>query len=181
MDNYNTNKLTRKLFLTFTAGVLATTGARAYELKLGTNMPPVDFHGFVSQGFLLSSAYDYLGESTRSGDPKFFEAGVNASFNPFPRTHITAQGFMFDVGNVGEYQPVLDYAQADYTLNDEIGVRAGRIITVTAEDAGKPRSRLKRGERTYVYKQSACRSCGGAVSVWDMAGRRAWACTACQR
>jgi len=60
------------------------------------------------------------------------------------------------------------------------GVRAGRIITVTAEDAGKPRSRLKRGERTYVYKQSACRSCGGAVSVWDMAGRRAWACTACQ-
>ena len=127
MDNYNTNKLTRKLFLTFTAGVLATTGARAYELKLGTNMPPVDFHGFVSQGFLLSSAYDYLGESTRSGDPKFFEAGVNASFNPFPRTHITAQGFMFDVGNVGEYQPFLDYAQADYTFNDEIGVRAGRI------------------------------------------------------
>lgn len=60
------------------------------------------------------------------------------------------------------------------------GMRAGRIITVTAEDAGKPRSRLKRGERTYVYKQSACRSCGGQVTAWDMAGRRAWACTSCQ-
>ena len=62
----------------------------------------------------------------------------------------------------------------------EDGVKSGRIVTVSAKDAGKPRSRLRRGERTYVYKQSACRSCGGPVSSWTMAGRRAWACTACQ-
>jgi endonuclease-8 len=61
------------------------------------------------------------------------------------------------------------------------GVKAGRIVTVTAEDAGKPRSRLRRGERTYVYKQSACRSCGGTVDAWNMAGRRAYACPLCQR
>lgn len=60
------------------------------------------------------------------------------------------------------------------------GVKSGRIITVSAADAGKPRSRLRRGERTYVYRQASCRSCGGPVSNWDMAGRRAWACTACQ-
>ena len=60
------------------------------------------------------------------------------------------------------------------------GVKSGRIVTVTAEHAGKPRSRLRRGERTYVYRQSACRSCGGPVANWDMAGRRAWACPACQ-
>lgn len=61
------------------------------------------------------------------------------------------------------------------------GMNAGRIVTVTARDAGKPRSRLRRGERTYVYRQSACRTCGGPVACRDMAGRRAWACDACQR
>lgn len=60
------------------------------------------------------------------------------------------------------------------------GVKSGRIVTVTAEDAGKPRSRLRRGERTYVYRQENCRSCGSAVANWDLAGRRAWACPACQ-
>ena len=62
----------------------------------------------------------------------------------------------------------------------EDGVRAGRIITVSAKDAGVPRSRLRRGERTYVYQQAACRSCGADVASWDMAGRRAWACLSCQ-
>ena len=61
------------------------------------------------------------------------------------------------------------------------GERAGRIITVSAEDAGVPRSRIPRGERTYVYRQSQCRSCGAAVRAWEMAGRRAWACEECQR
>jgi endonuclease-8 len=60
------------------------------------------------------------------------------------------------------------------------GVRAGRIVTVSAEDAGVPRSRIPRGERTYVYRQSACRRCGGPVHNWQMDGRRAWACPACQ-
>ena len=60
------------------------------------------------------------------------------------------------------------------------GERAGRIITVTAEDAGVPRSRIPRGQRTYVYRQRRCRSCGAPVRAWEMAGRRAWACEQCQ-
>lgn len=60
------------------------------------------------------------------------------------------------------------------------GERAGRIVTVSAEDAGVPRSRIPRGERTYVYRQAACRRCGGPVRAWEMAGRRAWACESCQ-
>ena len=61
------------------------------------------------------------------------------------------------------------------------GERAGRIVTVSAEDAGVPKSRIPRGERTYVYRQRECRSCGAPVAVWNMAGRRAWACEECQR
>ncbi len=60
------------------------------------------------------------------------------------------------------------------------GEKAGRIITVSAADAGVPRSRIPRGERTYVYRQAACRTCGAPVRAWEIAGRRAWACEECQ-
>jgi hypothetical protein len=105
---------------------VSTGRLEAYELNLGTNLPPVDFHGFVSQGFLYSSKYNYLGDSSQ-GSFLFTEGGLNASFNPFPRTRISAQAFTYDVGEAGKYDVVLDYAQAEYTFNDYIGVRAGRI------------------------------------------------------
>jgi hypothetical protein len=45
----------------------------------------------------------------------------------FPRTRITAQAIAYDVGDAGKYDPILDYALAEYTFNDYIGIRAGRI------------------------------------------------------
>lgn len=90
-------------------------------------LPPVTFHGFVSQGYLYSQTYNYLDPETTEGSAKFFEAGVNASFNPFPRTRIAAQAFSFDVGKAGEYDVVLDYALAEYTVADWLGVRGGRL------------------------------------------------------
>ena len=100
-----TSQYTHKTILALTATILAAGGAQAYELNLGTNMPSVDFHGFASQGFLASSSYDYLANNTKDGSFQFSEAGINASINPFARTRIAAQGFLFDVGNVGQYHP----------------------------------------------------------------------------
>jgi len=108
----------------------AITGARlqAADLKLfGTNGPPVDFHGFVSQGFLYSSDYNYLGDNSSKGSFQFTEAALNASFNPLPRTRISAQAFTYDVGDTGKYDVILDYAQVEFTFNDYFGIRAGRI------------------------------------------------------
>jgi hypothetical protein len=124
------NRNSQKIALSLTASILAACGAQAYEVPLtyfGTNMPPIDFHGFASQGFLASSKYNYLGDTTR-GSFNFTEAGVNATINPFARTRITAQGFLFDTGKVGEYDPTLDYALIDYSFSDAFGVRGGRII-----------------------------------------------------
>ena len=122
---------TQKVLLTAALSAAATCGAFAYDVPLtfmGTNMPPITFHGFASQGFLLSSDYNYLGNDTKDGSFQFTEAGLNASMNPFPRTRISAQAFTYDVGNdVGKYDLLLDYAQIEYTFNDELGVRAGRI------------------------------------------------------
>ncbi len=95
------------------------------DLHIG-DLPPITFHGFASQGFLSSDTYNYLGK-TKEGSFEFTEAAVNASISPFARTRISAQAFLFDVGNVGRWSLGLDYAMIDYTLRDEIGFRAGRI------------------------------------------------------
>jgi hypothetical protein len=122
-------KIIRRLVSILLPALLAAFSVgslEAYELNLGTNLPPVDFRGFVSQGFLYSSAYNYLGDSSR-GSFLFTEAALNASFNPFPRTRISAQAFTYDVGDAGNYDLVLDYAQVEYTFNNYFGIRAGRI------------------------------------------------------
>jgi len=127
MKDMTIKRSSTKLALSITAAIMSACGAQAYDLSLGTNLPPVTFHGFVSQGFLASSQYNYLGDTTR-GSFLFTEAGLNASINPFPRTHITAQAFTYDVGqNVGKYDVVLDYATVEYTFNDYLGIRGGRL------------------------------------------------------
>lgn len=60
------------------------------------------------------------------------------------------------------------------------GVKDGVIITVDPVEVGKRRSRIAKGEALWVYKQDACRRCGGEVRRWDLAGRWAYACERCQ-
>jgi hypothetical protein len=120
----------QKIYPLLALATLSAGSLQAYEVPLtflGTNMPPLDFHGFASQGYLASSDYNYLANNTRDGSFKFSEAGLNMAVNPFPRTRIAIQAFTYDVGDAGKYDVVLDYASAEYTFNDYFGVRAGRI------------------------------------------------------
>jgi hypothetical protein len=116
-----------KLALSITSTILAACAAQAYDLNLGTNIPPITVHGLASQGYLLSSDYNYLANDTKNGSFQYSEFGLNLSMNPFPHTRVAVQGYDFDVGNAGQYDPFLDYALIEYTVNDEFGIRAGRI------------------------------------------------------
>ncbi len=104
---------------------LCALSAGAWDLNLGEDQT-VAFHGFGSQGFLYSSDYNYLGNTT-DGSFQFTELGLNASYSPFKRTRIAVQGFAFDTGPVGNLEPFLDYASIEYTFSDKIGLRGGRI------------------------------------------------------
>ena len=57
----------------------------------------------------------------------------------------------------------------------KIGVRYGKIITVSREHAkkglGKTFSRLNGRERFYIYKHDACPFTGGPVETFELAGR----------
>lgn len=106
--------------------LLAGASAHAWDLKLSENHT-LQFHGFLSQGYLNSSDYNYLGDTQDGGSFQFNEAGINLNYSPFQRTRIMAQGFTYDIGKVGNYQAILDYASIEYTVNDNFGVRAGRV------------------------------------------------------
>lgn len=54
------------------------------------------------------------------------------------------------------------------------------IITVDPRDYGKRRSRIGRGEALHVYRREQCWTCSEPVRRWDLAGRWAYACEACQ-
>jgi endonuclease VIII len=60
------------------------------------------------------------------------------------------------------------------------GVRERRIITTDPAEVGKPRSRMRRADATYVYKQDRCRRCDTAIRRYDLAGRWAYVCESCQ-
>jgi len=58
------------------------------------------------------------------------------------------------------------------------GVRDRRIVTAAHPE--KSASRVRRGERTWVYGQAQCRRCKSAVERFTLAARTMYACPACQ-
>ncbi len=117
----------QRLYPLLALAALSAGSAQAYDLSLGTNIPPITVHGFASQGYLLTSDYNYLAPDTEQGSFQFSEIGLNVAMNPFPNTRVAVQAFDFDVGTVGQYDPFLDYGLIEYTVSDELGIRAGRI------------------------------------------------------
>jgi endonuclease-8 len=60
------------------------------------------------------------------------------------------------------------------------GVRRGRIVTTDPREIGRPASRMRRAERTYVYGQETCRRCGSAIEAVSLANRPCYRCPSCQ-
>jgi hypothetical protein len=92
------------------------------------NLLAVDVHGFVSQGFILSTGNNYLAQSKR-GSFEFNEVGINVSKQLGDRLRVGMQLFARDLGPVGNYVPRFDWFNLDYRFADWLGVRAGRLKT----------------------------------------------------
>jgi endonuclease-8 len=61
-----------------------------------------------------------------------------------------------------------------------LGVKERRIVTVDPGELGVERRALTRETSTYVYRREHCLRCGRAVRRFDLGGRWAYACEACQ-
>ena len=58
--------------------------------------------------------------------------------------------------------------------------RSGGIVTTDPQEIGRPISRMRRAERTYVYRQEICRRCGSDIQVVSLANRPCYWCPVCQ-
>ncbi len=84
-------------------------------------------HGFLSQGFVLTSANRFFGNS-EDGSLDFTEAGINLSVRPYGPLMLAAQGLFRRTGEVNPREFRLDYALADYTFWSGSQGRAGVLL-----------------------------------------------------
>src|SRR5712671_5380523 len=117
---------TRLLLAGLAAAVLVQRPAGATQLSLPGDLPSLDVHGFISQGFLLTSANDYLADSSR-GSFEFSEVGLNFTLPATDRLTLGLQIFSRKLGPIGDYRATLDWYYLDYHWRDWLGIRAGRV------------------------------------------------------
>lgn len=101
----------------------ASQTARA---DVGVGMADVQIHGFVSQGFMLSTRNNYLAKS-KQGSAEFSEVGINFTAPVTEQLRLGVQLFSRDLGPIGNYDVKADWFYLDYRIADWLGFRAGRI------------------------------------------------------
>ncbi|HRD66761.1 MAG TPA: porin [Candidatus Competibacter sp.] len=91
----------------------------------------IQVHGFLSQGYFLTSDNQLFGSSDSGGSLDFTEAGLNASWSPFTDLRFGAQALFRRAGPRHEHDIELDFGLLDYTIlstaDSRFGVRLGRV------------------------------------------------------
>lgn len=90
----------------------------------------VQFHAFATQGFAGSDDNNFLTMKTSQGSFAMTDFAVNASTQITDKFRVGAQMYDYNVGQLGKWQPTLDWAYADYKFKDWFGIRAGKVKTV---------------------------------------------------
>lgn len=88
----------------------------------------IQLHGFLSEGFAVSSNNNYLTMKTRHGN-FFTEGGLNVSSQVTDMLRVGVQVYDRHIGRLGEGKVYLDWAFADYRLKDWLGFRTGKVKT----------------------------------------------------
>jgi hypothetical protein len=103
-------------------------GLHAQDFKLFDRQ--VQVHGFASQGFVYTSANNWLTMKSSEGSAAFTDFGANVSMQVTDRLRIGAQVYDHNIGNLGEWHPSLDWAFADYRFKPWLNFRGGKVKTV---------------------------------------------------
>ena len=100
--------------------------ATAADRPDGGGLPPVDIHGFVSQGAIKSTHYNYLAKSER-GSLDFTEVGLNFTTQVTDNLRLGFQLFARRLGTTGTFNAKADWFYFDYRWRDWLGFRGGRV------------------------------------------------------
>jgi hypothetical protein len=88
----------------------------------------LQMHGYATQGFIYTTHNNILTTNSSDGSPAWTEAVVNVSAQPSPKLHVIVQARYFLLGDYGN-AITLDFASADYKVNDRFGMRFGKVKT----------------------------------------------------
>ncbi len=114
----------KKRLMILITGLLSTLFA-GYSLASENSM---DFHGFVSQGYLSTTENNFISDS-KKGTFEFSEAGINFSKDVTEKLWAGIQLFTRNFGNNDEHGVKIDWAFADYRFQDWLGLRFGQLKT----------------------------------------------------
>lgn len=90
----------------------------------------IQIHGYATQGFLYTTQNNIFSANSSNGSPAWTEAVLNVTAQPAPKLRVAAQTRYFLLGNYGDGGSItLDWASADYKVNDKFGVRFGKVKT----------------------------------------------------
>ena len=110
------------------AGVLAMLCLTAVAVA-GQDLENLQIHGFATQGLLYSTNNNYLTMKSSSGSLQWTEGAVSFSDAVTDKLRIGVQLHMYQMGQFGGPNIVLDWASGDYSVNDHLGIRVGKIKT----------------------------------------------------
>lgn len=107
---------------------LIVAASRVSAQQPGDAIDPLalQVHGFVSQGFLLTTVNNYLAKSER-GSFELTEVGINFTKPLTNQLRTGVQIFSRKLGRDGNYNAKFDWFYLDYRWRDWLGFRAGRV------------------------------------------------------
>lgn len=88
-------------------------------------------HGYATQGFIYTTHNNWNTTDSTSGSSAWTEAVINMTAQPQPKLRIGMQARYYLLGNYGN-EISLDWAQADYKLNEKFGFRVGKVKSPTS-------------------------------------------------
>jgi hypothetical protein len=118
-------KLLKKIALLLWVAVPAGLSAQQFNIA----GHPVQFHAFGSQGFAYSDVNNYLTMPTSQGTFAFTDGGLTLGSQITDKLRVGAQGYVRNIGKMGNGQFTLDWASADYSFRDWLGIRVGKVKT----------------------------------------------------
>jgi len=87
----------------------------------------IQVHGFATQGFLFSSNNNYLTMQSSRGSLQWTEGAINATDSLTDNLRVGMQLHMYQMGQIGGPNVLIDWASGDYKFNDWLGIRAGKV------------------------------------------------------
>ncbi len=88
----------------------------------------IQIHGFATQSFVLSARNNWNTLDTSDGSAAWTEAVVNITAQPESRLRIGVQARYLLLGTLNN-AVALDWADADYKVDERFGVRVGKVKT----------------------------------------------------